>query len=154
MGGTLGLSGAAATSAGLATLGGGSIAAGGFGMAGGTALLAGVGALGGGSLAAVGARVSGWSAAAVVADAVKLDVITRLLILDAEHDDEKARRVVERLQARLDDVTAAVGRLAEQLRTVNAENDELRRRLEAEQEAAETAEAVLEVVIGRLSESV
>lgn len=39
IGGTLGLSGAAATNAGLALLGGGSLAAGGWGMAGGVALL-------------------------------------------------------------------------------------------------------------------
>lgn len=41
IGGTMGLSGAAATNAGLAFLGGGSIAAGGLGMAGGAALLTG-----------------------------------------------------------------------------------------------------------------
>lgn len=39
VGGTMGLSGAAATKAGLALLGGGSIASGGFGMVGGAALL-------------------------------------------------------------------------------------------------------------------
>lgn len=44
----LGLSGAAATSAGLALLGGGSLAVGGLGMAGGTALIAGSGAILGG----------------------------------------------------------------------------------------------------------
>lgn len=46
----LGLSGAAATSAGLATLGGGSLAAGGFGMAGGTAAIASALGLSGASL--------------------------------------------------------------------------------------------------------
>ena len=44
LGGMTGLSGAAATSHGLAMLGGGSIAAGGFGMAGGTAVVSAVGA--------------------------------------------------------------------------------------------------------------
>ena len=48
----LGLSGAAATSAGLALLGGGSLAVGGLGMAGGTALIAGSGAILGGILGA------------------------------------------------------------------------------------------------------
>jgi hypothetical protein len=42
-----GLSGAAATSAGLAAIGGGSLAAGGFGMIGGTCVIAGVGAVAG-----------------------------------------------------------------------------------------------------------
>lgn len=46
IGGTMGLSGAAATSAGLALLGGGSLAAGGFGMAGGVALLTAVSTFG------------------------------------------------------------------------------------------------------------
>ena len=69
VGSALGLSGAAATSAGLAALGGGSMAAGGFGMAGGTALLTGLGAIGGAGAAAAGSRVSGWSVAQVVARA-------------------------------------------------------------------------------------
>lgn len=109
VGSALGLSGAAATSAGLAFLGGGSIAAGGFGMAGGTALLTGVGAIGGASAAAVGSRLTGWTSGQVVVEAIKLDVVTRLVILDAEGDDEKARRVVEGLQARLDEVTSKIG---------------------------------------------
>jgi outer membrane murein-binding lipoprotein Lpp len=161
VGGALGLSGAAATSAGLAALGGGSVAAGGFGMVGGTALLTGLGAIGGAGAAAAGSRVSGWGAAQVVAEAVKLDVVTRLVILDAEGDDEKARRVVEGLQARLDEVTTKIGRLAEQLRTLSAdnarltvENEQLRRRLQAEQDDAEMAEAALQAVIDRIPVSV
>lgn len=52
IGGTMGLSGAAAASAGLASLGGGAIAGGGFGMAGGTAVLGALGASGGAGLGA------------------------------------------------------------------------------------------------------
>jgi hypothetical protein len=157
IGGTLGLSGAAATSAGLAALGGGSIAAGGFGMAGGTALLAGIGALGGAGAGAAGSRMRGWRSADVVAAAVKLDVVTRLVILDAEGDDEKARLVVQGLQVRLDEVTAKIGKLGEQLRRLAAdkarlteENQRLRERLEAERAEARTSETALQVVIGRL----
>jgi len=54
----LGWSGCAATSSGLALLGGGSLASGGLGMAGGTALISGVGA-------ATGAAASGAVAKAV-----------------------------------------------------------------------------------------
>ncbi len=157
VGGTLGLSGAAATSAGLATMGGGSIAAGGFGMAGGTALLTGLGAIGGASAGVAGSRFTGWSASRIVTEAVKLDVVTRLVILDAEGDDEKARRVVEGLQARLDEVTTKIARLAEQLRKLKAENvrltvenEQLRNQLQTEQSDAEMAETALQVVIDRI----
>jgi hypothetical protein len=157
VGGALGLSGAAATSAGLAALGGGSVAAGGFGMAGGTALLSGLGALGGAGVGAAGARMSGLSASQVVGAAVKLDVVARMVLLDAENDEAKARLVVEGLQARLDEVGTTLGRLAEQLRRLSAENSrltaenvELRRQLEAEQAEAQAAGAALQVVIDRI----
>jgi hypothetical protein len=157
VGGALGLSGAAATSAGLAALGGGSMAAGGLGMAGGTALLSGLGAIGGAGVGAAGARLSGFSTSQVVAAAVKLDVVARMVLLDAENDDAKARLVVEGLQARLDEVGATIGRLAEQLRRLSADNSrltvenvELRKRLQAERAEAETAGAALEVVIDRI----
>lgn len=157
VGGALGLSGAAATSAGLAALGGGSVAAGGFGMAGGTVLLSGLGALGGAGAGAAGARLSRFSASQVVAAAVKLDVVARMVLLDAENDEAKARLVVEGLQARLDEVGTTIGRLAEQLRRLSADNSrlaadnvELRTRLQAEQADAETAQAALEVVIDRI----
>lgn len=160
VGGALGLSGAAATSAGLAALGGGSIAAGGFGMAGGTALLTGLGAITGAGAAAAGTRITGWSAGQVVVDAVKLDVVTRLVVLDADGDEEKARRVVEGLQARLDEVGVRIGRLAEQLRrlsTDNArlttENEQLRERLQDEHDEARLAETALQIVIDRLPAS-
>jgi outer membrane murein-binding lipoprotein Lpp len=157
VGGALGMSGAAATSAGLAFLGGGSLAAGGFGMAGGTALLAGAGALGGAGAAAAGSRWTGWSAGQVVIDAIKLDVVARLVILDAEGDDEKARRVVEGLQARLDEVSSKVRQLSEQIRALraenqrlSAENEQLRAQWEAERDDATMAETALQVVIGRI----
>lgn len=157
VGGLLGFSGAAATSAGLAALGGGSVAAGGFGMTGGTVLLTGLGALGGVGAGAAGSRVTGWSASQVVAAAVKLDVVARMVLLDAEGDEAKVRLVVEGLQGRLDEVTTTIGRLAEQLRRLSADNDrltaenkELRRLLEAERAEAETAQTALEVVIERI----
>lgn len=157
VGGVLGFSGAAATSAGLAALGGGSLAAGGFGMAGGTALLTGLGALGGAGAGAAGSRIRGWSSTSIVAAAVKLDVVTRLVILDAEGDEEKARLVVVGLQARLDEVTVKIGRLSEQLRRLSAdnarltaENQQLREQLQRERSDALTAETALQVVIERL----
>lgn len=63
----LGLSGAAATSAGLAFLGGGSLAAGGFGMAGGTALIT-------AALGASGLGVAGWKANHLLGDIEEWDI--------------------------------------------------------------------------------
>lgn len=157
LGGAAGLTGAAATSAGLAALGGGSVAAGGFGVAGGAALLTGLGAITGAGAGAAGSRIRGWSAGQVVVDAVKLDVLTRLVVLDAEGDGEKARRVVEGLQARLDEVSARITGLAEQIRRLRADNErltaenrELRERLQTEHDDAQVAGAALQVVIERL----
>lgn len=157
VGGAAGLSGAAASSAGLAALGGGSVAAGGFGVAGGTALVIGIGGLSGVGVAATGARAAGWTSGQLVADTIKLDVITRLVILEAEGDDEKARRVVESLQARLADVTAKIRELAQQMRALaetnvrlTKENEELREQLREQHRQAELTETVLEVVLDRL----
>src|SRR5438105_1569824 len=60
----MGLSGAAATSAGLAALGGGSLAAGGLGMAGGTMVVA-------GGAAAAGAGAMGAASALITSDLVE-----------------------------------------------------------------------------------
>jgi hypothetical protein len=156
VGGALGMSGAAATSAGLAFLGGGSIATGGLGMAGGTALLTGVGAISGAGAAAASSRRLGWSAGQIVVDAIKLDVVARLVILDAENDDEKARRVVEGLQARLDEVSSNVRQLSEQIIALRADNQRLTadiqqlRELEAKRDDATMAETALRVVIERI----
>ncbi|MFJ6096615.1 hypothetical protein [Williamsia muralis] len=157
IGATAGLSGAAATSAGLATLGGGSLAAGGFGVAGGTALLTGLGAVGGAGAAAAGTRWTQWSGGGVVIDAVKLDLVTRLIIVETEGNDAMARRVVESLQDRLAEVGVRLASLAEQiheLKKQNAklttENKELRDRLKSEQAEAQLAEMTLAVVIDRV----
>jgi len=57
IGSGLGLSGAAATSAGLAAVGGGAVITGGGGMAAGAALISGAAAVAGGTVAAAGAAV-------------------------------------------------------------------------------------------------
>lgn len=160
VGATAGLTGAAATSAGLATLGGGSLAAGGFGVAGGTALITGLGAVTGAGVAATGTRIVGWSSGQIVADAIKLDLITRLVFLDAQNDDEKARRVVEGLQVRLTEVTGKIAQLAEQLRVLaedntrlRADNTELRDKLREQHTQAQLAGTALEIVLDRLPAS-
>ena len=76
----MGLSGAAATSAGLASLGGGALAAGGAGMAGGTAIVVGTGA-------AIGTATAGGAAtlaAASLDDARRCGTCNDLLDEDAQ----------------------------------------------------------------------
>ncbi len=156
VGGAMGLSGAAATSAGLAALGGGSLAAGGFGVAGGTALLTGLGGVAGASVGAAGARLSQRTAGQVITDAIKLDLVTRMIF---EEDDEKARRVAESLQQRIVELATLTNRLAEEIRELSkdkarltAENRELRKRLRQQYEQAQLAETALDIVVDRLSD--
>ncbi|QZH65404.1 hypothetical protein [Mycolicibacterium farcinogenes] len=103
IGGSLGLSGAAATSAGLAMLGGGSIATGGFGVLGGTILLSGAGGVFAAGAAGATARFSRLATAEVVADAIKLDLLAKLVLADSQDRDQKLRRVAEGLQSRIND---------------------------------------------------
>lgn len=95
-----GLSGAALTSACLAYLGGGAIAAGGFGMAGGTAAIVGGGAILG---LGVGAGVGGAVGAAglmgkkaMIQQSAKLMVSVREIFLNDEHDIEYSDTVYEK----------------------------------------------------------
>lgn len=151
IGAASGLSGAAATSAGLAALGGGSLAAGGFGVAGGTAVLTGVSAFAGAGAAAGGARATRWAKPREIAlEALKAAVVTRLITLDQEHDEETAKRVVMTLQSRLEEVTATSARLAVRIRELTEENEQLRSKLEAQRDEAKTAETTLQIAIDRI----
>lgn len=152
-----GLSGAAATSAGLAVLGGGSLAAGGFGMAGGSILLAGIGVVSGLGAGATGSWLAGWSAGRVTAEALRLAVATRLVVLHEDHDEELAKRIVLAMQERLDDVTAALdvlSRRLHELREANtlltAENRQLRHQLRVERVEARQIETALGTALDRI----
>lgn len=123
----LGLSGAAATSAGLAALGGGSLAAGGLGMAGGTALLIGAGGVAGASALAAGGKWTGWTVGQLVADAIKLEVVTRLVLIDNEGDDEKARKVVEALHQRLTVLAERLHEAASKIQEYREQIEELKK---------------------------
>lgn len=100
----------------------------------------------GAGVGAATSRLTGWSAGQVVADAVKLGVVTRLVVLAEQGDEEKAKRVVEALQARLGEVSAKISQLAEQIRQLSdnnqrlsAENLSLRTRLRTEHDQAQLA---------------
>lgn len=160
IGGTLGLSGAAATSAGLAMLGGGSIAAGGFGVLGGTILVTGVSGVFAAGAAGATTRFSRIGAAAVVADAIKLDLLAKLVLADSQDRDQKLRRVAEGLQNRINDFSEKINLLSERIATLKSDNTRLRAEngslkeelatLREERTSAENAKATLEVVLDRL----
>ncbi|MFV1356936.1 cell division protein ZapB [Mycolicibacterium fortuitum] len=160
IGGSLGLSGAAATSAGLAMLGGGSIAAGGFGVFGGTILLTGAGGVFAAGAAGVTARFSRVGAAEVVADAIKLDLLAKLVLVESQDRDQKLRRVAEGLQSRINDFSENINLLSERIVALKAEvkrlGDENRAlkaelsRLRDDRTEAENAKTTLAVVLDRL----
>ncbi len=160
IGATLGLSGAAATSAGLAMLGGGSIAAGGFGVFGGTVLLTGVGGVFAAGAAGATARFSRVGSAEVVADAIKLDLLAKLVLADSEDRDQKLRRVAEGLQNRINDFSERINLLSERIADLKTENKRLGEENRALKEElaslrevrteTEKAKATLEVVLDRL----
>ena len=62
---------------------------GGFGMFGGTVVVAGVGGLAGAGVGAAGARLTPLSWGEIVIETIKADLITRLVIINAENDDQR-----------------------------------------------------------------
>lgn len=153
----LGYSGAVATSAGLAAIGGGSIAAGGLGMAGGAALITGFsGAVGAGAVTLAG-KAAGITAARITADAIRLHVVTQLVLRDVDGNEEAAKAVIVSLRERVTGLGKTVALLAARI-------DHLRAQLEAKQAevneersqrlAAEDRVARFRVVADRLKERV
>lgn len=140
----LGYSGVVATTAGMAALGGGSIAAGGLGMAGGAALITGLTGAAGAGAATLGGRVSGFTVARVAADAVRLHVVTQLVLRDVDGNEEAAKAVIVSFRERVDSLGKIMVALSErieqlriQLETKQAEVDaEREKRLEAEDRLA------------------
>ena len=112
VGGTVfGLYGAAATSAGLAALGGGSLAAGGFGMAGGTAVISAAGGLlglGVGAGAASGASAVSETQIRVlgrlVSDVVKVHVLCKVVLIAELRDLSALDETISGLRTRRDEI--------------------------------------------------
>ena len=132
IGAFMGLSGAAATNAGLALLGGGSLAVGGWGMAGGTAVVAGIGAAAGFGSVSGAAVMMELGAARSRAELIKLQVAYKEVLLHNQADTAKAQLVVTDLAAQLEE-------LREQLDIERALNDRNAHRLK---ELEQTIEAV------------
>lgn len=174
IGGTLGLSGAAATSAGLAMLGGGSLAAGGLGVAGGTMLITGIGGVAAAGAAGAGIRYSRVGSGVIAVDAVKVDLMARAVLAQAEDRDQKIRRIVESLHLTVNELAKKANVLTEHIielkehnRVLREENNALRarisrlradllrsdaelNRLRAELEGVRRDRATVEVVLDRL----
>lgn len=145
-----GYSGAAAASAGLAALGGGSMASGGLGMAGGTLLVAGAGGATGLGLASAGGHGLGLTTRQIAADAIRLEVSTRLVLLDVEGDDQAARAVVLALRERLLNLRGQILELASRIEELKKERDELRTALTREERARTEAESTIRTLRSRL----
>ncbi len=147
VGGALGLSGAAATSAGLALLGGGSVAAGGLGMAGGTAILAGTVGVGAAGVGAAGTWLAGAPPTDVVVESAKLEVLFEYLLVREEKSDELQRLVVTRLQEQISSLVAEINELTglvSGFQDVSVERDELQKRLNEEVEKRRVLEKSLQ----------
>lgn len=90
----------------------------------------------------------------VIESAVRAEVITRLVVVEAECDEEKAKRVVQSIQERLAVVAEKQLVLTAKLREMrnlnlflSSENRELKKQLEAERERAQVAEAALQAAL-------
>lgn len=121
-----GLSGAALTSACLAYLGGGAIAAGGMGMAGGTMAIVGGGAvLGLSAGAGIGGAVGASGVCGkkdTILQSAKLIVSVREIFLNDEHDIEYSNTVYEQYVRNIADIEKELVEL--KLKTDTADNDE------------------------------
>ncbi len=83
--------------------------------------------------------------------------MTRLVAIDAEHDEEKARRVVQSIQERLAVVVEKQEALTAKLREMrslnlllSAENRQLRMQLQEQRERAQIAEAALQTALDHI----
>lgn len=150
----LGMSGAAAASAGMAAIGGGSLAAGGLGMAGGAAIIAGLGGAAGAGAAVAGGELSGFTTARVAADAIKLHVVTQLVLRDVDGNEEAAKAVIVSLRERvaglgktIEDLANKVEQLRGQLMAKQAEVDAAREQALADQDRYSRLKAAAERLI-------
>lgn len=153
----LGYSGAVATTAGMAALGGGSIAAGGLGMAGGAALITGVTGAAGAGAAALGGRATGFTVAQVAADAVKLHVVTQLVLRDVDGNEAAAKAVIVSLRERVTNLGQTIASLAERIETLRTQLETTQAQVDAERERrleAEDRVARLRAAAERLKEQV
>lgn len=129
----LGYTGAVATSAGMAAIGGGSLAAGGFGMAGGAALITSFGGAVGAGAATLGGKTTGFTAVRVAADAIRLHVVTQLVLRDVDGNEEAAKAVIVSLRERVASLGGTVAALAERIEDLRVQLEAKKEEVDAEQ---------------------
>lgn len=138
------LHGAALTSACLAMAGGGAIALGGGGMAMGVAAIAGGGALlgaaGGGAAAVAASAFAKKSPEFTLSQTVKLEVVMREILLNAQHDIESAQEVIARLQ--------------DQVRSLKAELKQLQAEQEKDKETIKNLEKSIDMITKAIKDMV
>ena len=93
----------------------------------------------------------------VVDAAIRAEVMTRLVVIEAEHDGEKAKRVVQSIQERLAVVAAKQEELVAKIRdlrnanvVLEADNRELRRQLLHERRRAQLSEQALKAALDHI----
>jgi hypothetical protein len=123
LGSAAGYSGAAATSWGLALLGGGSLASGGAGMAGGMWLVTSAGAVAGLVGGSGSAALYEMGARQARIEITRLQVTFKMTILSGQVDTLKAQAVIESLNAQLDELQAT---LAEERELNDANSDRIK----------------------------
>ncbi len=135
LGGAMGLSGAAATSAGLATLGGGALAAGGAGMAGGTLLVTGAAAASGGLIVGGGTALFQLGSRQAQQELRKMEVKFKVALFQTHAEIRVAQQFATRLHGEIETLPRTPRRGAAVQRT-QIETDHLAR------EAAQTVREV------------
>lgn len=137
-----GLSGAALTTASLAYLGGGAVAAGGFGIAGGTMTIVGGGALLGiGAGLGIGGTVGATGILAkqnIILQSAKLVVSVREIFLNDEHDVEYSNSVYEQYVQNIMDIEKGIVELSLKADVANGkEKKELQGKIKKAKESVE-----------------
>ncbi len=109
-------------------------------MAGGAALITGFsGAAGAGAITLAG-KATGFTAARVAADAIRLHVVTQLVLRDIDGNEEAAKAVIVSLRERVTSLGKTVVTLAERIEDLRAQVETKQAEVNAEREQRSAAE--------------
>lgn len=107
--------------------------------------------------AALGGPATGFTVAQVAADAIKLHVVTQLVLRDVDGNEDAAKAVIVSLRERVANLGQTVASLAERIETLRAQLETKQAQVDAEREQrleAEDRVARLRAVADRLKERV
>jgi proteasome assembly chaperone (PAC2) family protein len=103
-------------------------------MAGGAALITGLTGAAGAGAATLGGRVSGFTVARVAADAVRLHVVTQLVLRDVDGNEEAAKAVIVSFRERVDSLGKIVVALSERIEQLRIQLETKQAEVDAERE--------------------